>query len=219
MAQTRVALFDLDRTLVRMETASLFVRYRRDRGEATFRDTVRVAYWAAQYTFGRIDASDVAARALAALSGLPEAELVRQCEEWFPKYVAQHICARARRAVDTHLFRGNDVAIVTGASPYAARPVARALGIEHVVASDLEVDGSGLLTGRFVEPLCYGIGKKLLALRLGRRLGFTLEEAMFYSDSATDLPLLQAVGEPVAVNPDRRLRRVAEQLNWRIEHW
>ena len=110
------------------------------------------------------------------------------------------------------------MAIVTGASPYVARPVADYFGIEHVVASDLEVV-EGELTGRPVEPLCYGVGKVIRTNRLAREAGFDLREAMFYSDSYTDLPLLEAVSHPVAVNPDMRLKRVAEARGWPVEIW
>lgn len=215
----RAALFDMDRTLVRKETASLYVRYQRAIGEARLRDSVRVLYWVAQYTAGVIDAQQVAARAARALEGMPEDVMAARCDDWFRRYVEPHVCDRGRRAVEAHRARGEVLAIVTGASPYSARPLARRLGIPHVVASELEVDARGNFTGRFSQPLCYGEGKIERAGRLAHELGFRLEDATFYSDSFTDLPLLERVAEPVVVNPDPRLRRVAKQRGWRIERW
>lgn len=215
----RAALFDMDRTLVRKDTASLYVRYQRDVGEATARDLARVAFWMAQYTLGVIDAPRVAQKALRPLRGTPESRLAERCERWFPEYVSPHICARGRDAVERHRREGHAIAIVTGASPYAARPLARELDIEHVVSSELEVDDRGMFTGNFSPPLCYGEGKIVRAERLARELGFRLEEAVFYSDSFTDLPLLERVAEPVVVNPDMRLARVARRRGWRIERW
>jgi phosphoserine phosphatase len=75
------------------------------------------------------------------------------------------------------------------------------------------------LTGTFERPLCYGAGKLERARALVHSLGSTLEQAVFYTDSITDLPLLEAVGQPVAVNPDPRLRRVARRRGWPIEDW
>ena len=92
-------------------------------------------------------------------------------------------------------------------------------GIEHIVTSELEVGSDGRLTGRPVDPLCYGAGKVERTRVLAQKLGFELAEATFYSDSITDLPLLEVVGTPVAVSPDRRLLRVAKQRGWRIEWW
>jgi HAD superfamily hydrolase (TIGR01490 family) len=215
----RAALFDMDRTLVRKETGTLYVRYQHAIGEATRRDLLRVLYWVTQYTMGMIDAPDVAARALRSLAGTSEMAMATRCDDWFRRYVETHVCDLGRRAVELHRARGDLLAIVTGASPYAARPLARRLGIPHVVASELEVDEGGLFTGKFVEPLCYGDGKIIRTKRLAEMHGFRLEEATFYSDSITDLPLLEAVAEPIVVNPDPRLERLAKKRGWRIETW
>jgi HAD superfamily hydrolase (TIGR01490 family) len=215
----RAALFDMDRTLVRKETATLYVRYQHAIGEATRRDLLRALYWVTQYTMGMIDAPAVATRALRTLEGTPETALAARMDDWFRRYVETHVCDLGRRAVEHHRERGDLLAIVTGASPYAARPLARRLGIPHVVASELEVDDLGIFTGRFVPPLCYGDGKIVRAKRLAEEHGFVLEESTFYSDSFTDLPLLEAVAEPVVINPDPRLERLAKKRGWRIETW
>ena len=215
----RAALFDLDRTLVRKETATLYVRYQREIGEVGLRDLLRVSYWVAKYTLGILDAQAVAARAVGTLAGKPEREMIERCEEWFVEWVEPHIADEGRRAVERHKENGDLVAIVTGATPYVARPLARKLGIEHVVASTLEVDAEGRFTGRPEEPLCIGEGKVTRASRFAGEQGFALEEAVFYTDSCTDLPLLLRVKEPVAVNPDPRLAREAKKRGWRVERW
>jgi HAD superfamily hydrolase (TIGR01490 family) len=215
----RAALFDLDRTLVRKETASSYVRYLQRQGGATWRDLLRVSWWVTQYTFGVLDAPGVAAGAAQWLAGTPETVMSARCDDWFRRDVEPLIADAGRRAVDAHRSRGDLVAIVTGASPYIARPVARNLGIEHVVASELEVGADGRFTGRIVEPICYGHGKVTRARALAQRLAFRLDEACFYSDSWTDLPLLEAVHTPIVVNPDPRLARVARRRAWRVERW
>lgn len=213
------ALFDLDRTLVRKETASLYVRYMRRRGGATWRDAARVSLWVAQYTLGVIDGPAVAREAALGLAGTAEAVMQARCDDWFFRDVEPLVSEVGKGRVREHRARGDLLAIVTGATPYIARPLARRLGIPHVVASPLEVDPGGRFTGRFVEPLCYGVGKLARARALAREQGFALEEATFYSDSLTDLPLLEAVGTPVAVNPDPRLSRLARERRWRVERW
>ena len=215
----RAALFDMDRTLVRKETASLYVRYMRRRGGATWRDSARVLWWVAQYTAGVIDGPAVAAQAALGLAGTPERVLTARMADLFMQDVEPLVSPVGHRTVGEHRARGHVLAIVTGATPYAALPLARRLGIPHVVASPLEVDPDGRFTGRFVEPLCYGEGKLARARAFAERQGFGLEEATFYSDSLTDLPLLEAVGTPVAVNPDPRLARIARRRGWRVERW
>lgn len=219
LATRRAALFDLDRTLLRVDSARLYTRFRRDRGEASLLDALRVALWATQYTLGVIDAPRVARQALRSFRGRAESWLVESCAEWFPKYVLPEVQAAGRKAVHEHRAAGDFVAIVTGATRYVAEPVARELGIEHVICSELEIDVEGLFTGQIIEPLCYGEGKVERAARLAELEGFALAEATFYSDSITDLPLLEAVKEPIVVNPDRRLRRVAEQRRWPVHAW
>jgi phosphoserine phosphatase len=110
------------------------------------------------------------------------------------------------------------VAIVTGTTPYAAGPVARELGIDHIVCTRLEVT-AGLFTGKVHKPLAYGDGKVVLTEQLAAQLGFAIADAAFYTDSITDLPLLERVRQPVAVNPDPRLRRIAAKRGWPIEIW
>jgi HAD superfamily hydrolase (TIGR01490 family) len=219
MTLRKAALFDMDRTLVRVDTALLYTRYQRDVGEATWRDSARVGWWALQYTLGVIDAPSVAKRALASFRGKREALLIATCEKWFVDYVVPHVSSSARAAVARHRDAGDLVAIVTGATAYVAKPLARELGIEHVVCTELEVDQDGCLTGSYHEPICYGSGKIQLASRVAEREHFRLEEATFYSDSITDLPLLEKVALPIVVNPDARLKRVAARRGWRVEIW
>ncbi len=214
-----VALFDMDRTLVRKNTAQLYVRYQREIGEATVVDSLKAAWWIAQYTLGVVDAESVAVRVLRSLAGQHETILAARCDDWFRRDVARHVGCVARRTVDHHLAQGDVCAIVTGATRYTARPLARVLGIPHVIATELERDPRGHFTGRHVHPLCYGVGKIARSEALAREHGFELSEASFYTDSISDLPLLERVGTPVVVNGDPRLLRLARARGWRIESW
>jgi HAD superfamily hydrolase (TIGR01490 family) len=214
-----VALFDMDRTLVRKDTASLYVRYQRDVGEAGWRDAARVAWWLLQYTFGAIDAERIAEQALAGFRGKEERWMVEHCTTWFRDYVLPHVTDRARETVDRHRARGDTLLIVTGATRYAAEPLARELGIEHVVCTRLEVDKEGRFTGQVVKPMCFGGGKITLTEAYAASRDFAIDEATFYTDSITDRPLLEHVGTPIAVNPDGRLKRLATKRGWSIERW
>jgi HAD superfamily hydrolase (TIGR01490 family) len=215
----RAALFDMDRTLLRVETASLYVRYQRDLGEVGWRELARTLYWVGKYTLGVLDAERVAEQALVTVRGMPETVMAARCDDWFGPYVERHITDGGREAVRRHREAGDLCAIVTGASSYASRPLARRLDIEHVVSSELEIDARGCFTGRAAPPLCVGRGKVARAEALAARLGFRLEDAVFYTDSVSDLPLLERVAVPVAVSPDPRLKRIATKRGWRIEVW
>ncbi len=219
MPERRAAFFDLDRTLVRVATPRLYTRYRRAKGDANWRDSLQVAWWVLQYTAGIIDAPRVARKALEDFAGKEEAWLIRTCDEWFPQYVLPEIQARGRELVKSHKAAGDLVAIVTAATSYVAHPVARELGIDHVVCSELEVDAEGRFTGKAIEPLCYGEGKIVRAGALLEQHGLGFDQVTFFSDSITDLPLLSRVNVPIAVNPDRRLSRAARARGWQIQTW
>lgn len=214
----RAALFDMDRTLVRVNTAPLYVRWQFTRGEATRVDVARTLWWVAQYTFGVIDAETIAARAALAMRGRDEASFRKAVRDWVHEQVLPHVGPAARAEVERRRAEGYECAILTSSTIYAAEPVAEALGIEHVIASRLEVV-NGSFTGYHLAPLCYGRGKVLAAERWAAARGIDLARSLFYSDSISDLPMLERVGDPVVVNPDPRLWWTARRRGWRVERW
>jgi phosphoserine phosphatase len=98
---------------------------------------------------------------------------------------------------------------------FLVAPVARALGAARWAAVEPVVE-DGVFTGGLREPLCIDDGKVHWASTLARELGVRLDECTLYTDDVGDVPLLELVGEPVAVNPDPRLRRVAGRRGWRV---
>jgi putative phosphoserine phosphatase/1-acylglycerol-3-phosphate O-acyltransferase len=100
---------------------------------------------------------------------------------------------------------------------YAAKPVAAGIGIEHVLATELEVEG-GAFTGK-PRALCFGHHKVTLAERWAAEHGIDLAQSYFYSDSFNDLPMLERVGNAIAINPDARLARHAKQRGWPQMRW
>lgn len=115
-----------------------------------------------------------------------------------------------------HRNQGHRVVIVSAATPYVVRHVARDLDLDdEYLATRLEVV-DGKFTGRVVEPACYGQGKVILTRQYAADHNLDLGQSYFYSDSSSDLPLLEAVGHPVAVNPNRRLGRIAAGRGWPV---
>ncbi len=215
-----IALFDMDKTLVRKDTAGLFIRYEYELGKVSAWRVARVFGWRVRYTLGLLPAEDVARRALGWYRGRDIEDLRRETREWAEQCVFPHIGELARETVKRHQQAGDFVAIVTAQTRYAAEPVMEELGIEHLVATELVVE-DGKVGAELVEPLCYGEGKLALVKEMLRREfgSDDLSCATAYSDSITDEPLLSAVGVPVAVNPDFRLARLAKARGWRIETW
>lgn len=211
------AFFDMDRTLVRVNTGRLYVRWRFRRREAGLRDVARFARWMAQYTVGVIDPEEVTRKAIATLRGTEEERFRREMEQWWQTQVRPEISEDARREVMRCRGEGFEPVILTASTKYAAYPLARELAIEHVLCSELEVD-EGRFTGR-CEHLCYGPGKVEAAERWAQVHGVDLGRCLFYTDSFSDLPMLERVGHPRIVNPDPRLRWSAARRGWRVQRW
>ena len=175
-------------------------------------------WWRFLYTLGLMNVEGVAQRALGWYAGRSETQLRDEVAIWFRERVVPHISDAARAAVRKHLDAGDLVAIASGATLYACEPMAAELEIPHIVCTELEVK-DGRLSGKAIDPLCYGHGKLRRSKQFLERHGAKVSDAIVYSDSVTDLPLLEASATPVAVNPDPRLRRMAEIRGWRIEVW
>jgi HAD superfamily hydrolase (TIGR01490 family) len=211
------ALFDMDRTLLRIDTGTSWSRFLYARGELPASMVAKVVYWSALYKLAVLDMEEVFTRLARDLRGDSEAELVAKCEQWYREHVASEIALAGRVAIERHRAAGHVVALATGSTIYAARPVARAVGIPHVLASQLEVD-AGAFTGK-PGALCFGRHKVALVERWATQHGIDLARSYFYSDSYNDLPLLSRVGGAIAVNPDARLRRHARRRRWPVMRW
>lgn len=216
MGTSIAAFFDLDHTILTASSGRLFVRYLRRTRAISRRKEAAIWAWSGLYLFGLMDYPHLIARLTMDIAGQSEAAMWEMCRRWFNEMLVKYISEDARRAIARHRAAGHQVAIVTGSTPYAAGPVAAHLGLgDHVLATRLEVQ-DGHFTGRLVEPACYGRGKVYWAERYAAARGIDLSQSYFYTDSASDLPLLERVGHPVAVNPDWRLRRIARARGWSI---
>lgn len=219
MVARKVALFDMDKTLISRNSAELYIKWQRERGEATVWDQLKLSGWLLQYALGFLDAPRVAERVIRGYAGTREQELRERCDEWFASSVQVFVSETGRRVVERHQARGELTGIVTASTLYASDPLRRTLGLDFTISTELEIDERGHLTGRYVRPLCYGPGKVERVERHLAQFDLSLADACFYSDSITDLPLLEAVAERVVVNPDRRLARLARSRGWTIERW
>jgi HAD superfamily hydrolase (TIGR01490 family) len=211
------AFFDMDRTVLTIDTGTSWMRFLHDRGELGRIGLARAAWWSALYKLAVLDLESLATRLVADMAGELEAEMLAKCEIWHREHVDGTVAVAARRSIDRHRERGDEIVLLTGSTQYAAEAVARGLGIDHVLCSRLEVD-AGRFTGRLAAR-CFGHHKVTLAEELAAARGIDLARSWFYSDSYNDLPMLSRVGVAVAVNPDGRLERHARRQRWRVERW
>jgi HAD superfamily hydrolase (TIGR01490 family) len=163
-----------------------------------------------------LDYPHLIAHLMALVKGGREADTIAQTETWFNEMVLPHVAAGGRHKIAEHLAQGHVVAIVSGATSYAVKPLAHHLGLgDNYLCTYLDVS-DGRFTGRVRGTACFGPGKVSWVERFAAERDVDLAGSYFYTDSYSDLPLLERVGHPIAVNPDRRLRRHAQRQGWPI---
>jgi HAD superfamily hydrolase (TIGR01490 family) len=215
-ARPRVgAFFDMDKTLIAQNSGNLYMKYRYQRGEMTRWDLLRGLGAYLRYKAGVLDIQAFTREAMKEFQGQSERALVREANRWFREMVEPTIYPEAERLVKQHQAEGHMVAIVSGATKFVVRPLAERLGIRHFLYTRLEVE-RGRFTGRVIEPICFEEGKIYWLQQFIEEHGIDLAKSWFYTDSITDLPLLDLVGHPVVTNPDPFLYRTAVKRRWPV---
>jgi HAD superfamily hydrolase (TIGR01490 family) len=208
----------MDRTLIRVNSGQLWLGFLRERGELSLPGLLRALGWLAQYKLAVLDMDSVSARVVADMAGDSEAELEEKSRAFFVDRIVAHIADDGRRAVERHRDAGHEVVLLTSSTRYVAEPLAEALGIEHVLCNRLGVR-DGRFDGTMEQPPCYGAGKVHHAERFCHARGLDLERSYFYTDSFSDLPMLERVAGARVVNPDTRLLRFAGRVGWEVLSW
>ncbi len=209
------ALFDIDGTLIARNSAPLYMQHLRRTGQARRRDVAWTVYYVCRYKLGLLDLERALAVSMAWIRGRIETVVRSDTREWYQQVIRPYVYPAMAATVEAHRRAGHVPALLTSATRYLAEPLAADLGIEHVLVTQLVV-ADGRFTGEAVRPVCYGAGKMYWAERFARARGIDLGRSYFYTDSITDLPVLERVGEPRVVNPDPRLRREAARRGWPV---
>jgi HAD superfamily hydrolase (TIGR01490 family) len=214
---TAGVFFDLDRTLMAGSSGFHWARAARRAGLTTRRQLANDAL--ENIRFRLRGSTDEATRAVRDRVGaFLEGRRVRELERLSPMVLAgvlPRLYPRMLEVAYEHQDAGRPVFIVTAATQGTADMLAHVLFFDGAAGSKLE-ERDGVYTGRFDGPFCYGEGKPLRMRELADERGIDLAESWAYSDSASDLPMLRAVGHPVAVNPDAELAKVAREEGWDV---
>ena len=214
-----LVLFDLDNTLLAGDSDYEWAQFLIEQGvldRATYEAENDRFY--AQYKAGTLDIFEFLDFQLAPLARYPRAELDAWHAQFMRDKILPMIGDKARALVEEHLGRETLVAIVTATNSFVTGPIAREFGVPHLIATEPE-QRDGHYTGGVAGTPCFREGKvaRITEWLAGR--GATLESfgaSWFYSDSHNDLPLLDRVTRPVAVDPDAQLRDLAQRRGWDI---
>jgi HAD superfamily hydrolase (TIGR01490 family) len=211
-----LAIFDLDNTLLGGDSDYLWGRFlceRRLVDGAEFEAQNEQFY--RDYQAGKLDIGAYLRFALAPLKGRPLEELRAWHREFMATRIAPIMLPAARELIASHRRRGHELLIITATNEFVTRPIAAALGVDELLASEAEIV-DGLYTGEPRGVPSYGEGKVARLYHWLDGRATTLDGAWFYSDSHNDLPLLELVDNPVAVDPDEILRARAEERGWPV---
>jgi HAD superfamily hydrolase (TIGR01490 family) len=213
-----LALFDLDHTLIGFDSGNAFARFLMERGALARDFEPQYLDYCRQYAAGSLDMRVMHRYTVGALAQHPPSRLSRWLSE-FEQTMAPRIEPAARALVQHHRDAGHACALVTATTRFVAEPFARLLDLPVVLATEPEMGADGRYTGEVQGVPCFRADKLVHVRAWLQRQGASLAQARdswFYSESINDLPLLEAVSQPVAVNPDAALAVLAAQRGWRV---
>lgn len=212
------AFFDLDLTLLSVNSGVLWVKRDWRNGRLNAWQLVQAIFYIFGYKLGVIDMERAMTKALETIKGLDEDKIRGWTAEWYEEEIKPHVAPGGWSMVEWHRKRGHLLVLLTSSSPYESELARQQLGLDHSISTRYEVR-DGRFTGEVVPPICFGEGKVTLAESFAEERGVDLGASFFYSDSITDLPMLERVGYPRVVGPDLRLRREASRRGWPVLDW
>jgi HAD superfamily hydrolase (TIGR01490 family) len=212
------AFFDLDKTVIAKASMVAFSGPLHRAGLVSRRTLLRAAWGQLIYAqFGVSDAKVEKLRdsVLRLTRGWGRDEVSRIVEEALVDVIEPIVYEEALDLIRSHQAAGRRVFIVSASPEEVVIPLGRYLGVDEALGTRAEIDGQGRYTGR-TERYCYGPEKVMAITEAAERHGIDLSASYAYSDSASDRPMLEVVGHPVAVNPDRELLRSARRHGWEV---
>ncbi|MRW92396.1 HAD-IB family hydrolase [Duganella sp. FT80W] len=213
-----LALFDLDHTLLPIDSDYEWGQFlvRIGAVDAVEFDRRNKDFFA-QYQAGTLDPVEYLEFTLGTLASFPRERLLAMQAQYMDEVIAPALRPAARALLQKHLDQGDLVAIVTATNHFVTAPIAKALGVEHLIAAMPEVDAEGHPTGKLLGTPTQGPGKIVHTKAWLEKMGKTLQDfdtVHFYSDSHNDLPLMSIVSHPVATNPNDQLKTHAAAQGW-----
>nr|WP_276322304.1 HAD-IB family hydrolase [Halomonas neptunia] len=211
-----MAIFDLDNTLLSIDSDHAWGEFLLEQGVVD-----PIAYreanerFMADYNAGTLDMAAFLEMALKPLADNTPEQLSAWHQQFMASKIEPSILPKAEELLARHRTKGDTLLIITATNRFITAPIAERLGVDHLIAVNPEV-ANGRYTGRVSGIPSYREGKVTRLNQWLEQQDISMDGAWFYSDSHNDLPLLEQVDHPVAVDPDETLRKVAEERHWRI---
>jgi HAD superfamily hydrolase (TIGR01490 family) len=213
-----IVFFDLDNTLLNGNSSKLLIRLAHKKQMIRFTVILKALWLSFLFKFNLKDTERIISAMVKWLEGVPVSVITALASEVFKERMSKLISRDAKSVVGIHKNHKARLVILSSALEPVCRPVADYFEIDDVLCTELEVKGE-YYTGKPSGKLCFG-GEKLVRLKQFCNLNqFKIDNAWYYGDSFSDLPVLEAVGHPVCVNPDKQLKKTAIKNGWKIYYW
>jgi putative phosphoserine phosphatase / 1-acylglycerol-3-phosphate O-acyltransferase len=213
-----IAFFDLDRTITKAISGNTLVKVAFKKGLMTHMALVHAFYLSLVYKFNLKDPLKIIDKMIIWVEGIPEKTMNDLCYEVFREYLLPSVYEEVRYEIKKHKEKNAKVVILSSALTPICLEMAKDLGMDDIICSDLEIK-NGYLTGRLLGHVCFGEEKMVRLKAFCEKDNTKPSDAWYYSDSISDLPALSCAGNPVCVNPDKRLKKEAQKRGWKILLW
>jgi HAD superfamily hydrolase (TIGR01490 family) len=213
-----IAFFDLDRTITENISGKEFVRYALKEKHLSFTDLMQVLLISLANKLKIVNPLRIINKMVRWIEGMPVETMEKLSYEVFHNALVPSIYSEVPDEIKLHKERNARVVILSSSIAPVCSKIAGHLGFDDVICSELEIE-NGKYTGRSTGPLCYGHEKVNRLVEYCNRNSIAPENAWYYADSISDLPVLKLVGTPVCVNPDKKLLKYAGKRGWKINFW
>jgi len=213
-----IAFFDLDRTITKAISGRALAREALRRGLLKSSDLAIALYFGTFYRLRLADPVMIMEKMTGWVKGISQETLNELCQEVFKKVMLPSIHPEVFNELRIHKESNARTVILSSSLVPICKAVAEYLEMDDIICSELEVK-DGLLTGKPQGNLCYGDEKLVRLKEYCEKNNIAVNDAWYYGDAIIDQPALSIVGHPVCVNPDKKLKRIAKENNWRIYSW
>ncbi|MBN2299008.1 MAG: HAD-IB family hydrolase [Deltaproteobacteria bacterium] len=208
------AFFDFDKTLLMEESPKLGIRYMWDRKMISFAYVIKIIFANFFYERNIISDETMAHLLLTFYRNRSLETFQAGADDYYHNIIKPHLAPNILKRVHKHREDDHVLILISAGIRYLLEPVVKDLGFDFLLCTDLETGADGLLTGRAKGPVCSGINKKQYAFRLANDLDLDLLRSFAYGNHHSDIPMLEMVGNPHAVEPNDILRKIARKRNW-----
>ena len=217
-ARDYIAFFDLDHTLAGSVSGKALFQEAYRKGLVTRWDLMKAVFLSLSFRLKLKDPREIIDKMVTWVEGIPESTMNDLCSDVFNRVIIPSVYREAIEEIENHKAKNAKVVILSSTLIIICREMAKFLGMDDIICTRLEVR-NGNLTGQPVGHICYGEEKAIRLKEYCEKYNFSLSAAWYYADSISDLAALSSAGNPVCVNPDKKLKKTANKRGWKIVSW